>query len=90
MSQVNPRLCRRYPGAPAYVALRRRLIAARTAARLTQAELASRLSRPQSFVAKVEVGERYLDAVELVAVCHILDLDLAILAEELLEELDAD
>ena len=33
---------------------------------LTQAELAGRLRRPQSYVAKVETGERRLDVVEFV------------------------
>jgi transcriptional regulator with XRE-family HTH domain len=32
---------------------------------LTQAEVARRLSRPQSFISKFETGERRLDFVEL-------------------------
>lgn len=43
-----------------------RLREARLAAELTQAEVASRLKRPQSFVAKVESHERRLDVLEFV------------------------
>lgn len=42
------------------------LIAARGKAGLTQAALAGRIGRPQSFVAKYENGERRLDVVEFV------------------------
>lgn len=38
---------------------------AREDAKLTQAEVARRLSRPQSFVSKCESGERRVDFVEL-------------------------
>jgi transcriptional regulator with XRE-family HTH domain len=34
-------------------------------AALTQVEVANRIRRPQSFVSKVESGERRIDAVEL-------------------------
>jgi transcriptional regulator with XRE-family HTH domain len=42
-----------------------RLKSARRAAELTQTEVAKRLGRAQSFVAKCESGERRVDAVEL-------------------------
>ena len=42
-----------------------RLRQARVAARLTQADVATALGRPQSFVAKCESGERRVDVVEL-------------------------
>ena len=45
----------------------------RKKARLTQDELAKRLKRPQSFVAKYEGGERRLDVVEFVAILHAMD-----------------
>lgn len=51
------------------------LVAARRKAALTQAELARRLGRPQSFVAKVEGGERRLDVIELIDLCEALDAD---------------
>jgi transcriptional regulator with XRE-family HTH domain len=43
----------------------RRLRQAREEAKLTQEEVARRLSRPQSFVSKCESGERRVDFVEL-------------------------
>jgi transcriptional regulator with XRE-family HTH domain len=48
-----------------YKAFLVRLRAARKDAGLTQAEVARRLGRPQSFVSKCESGERRVDAVEL-------------------------
>ena len=42
---------------------------ARASAGLTQVELAERLGQSQSFVSKMEVGERRLDAVQLRTVC---------------------
>lgn len=44
----------------------------RKEANLTQAQLAEVLRRPQSFVSKVESGERRLDLVELETVCVAL------------------
>jgi transcriptional regulator with XRE-family HTH domain len=51
------------------------MIEARKKAGLTQQELADRLSRPQSFVAKYEGGERRIDVVEFVAVCRAISAD---------------
>lgn len=48
------------------------LIAARRKARLTQHEVAERLGRPQSFVAKVEGGERRLDVIEFIDLARAL------------------
>jgi transcriptional regulator with XRE-family HTH domain len=42
-----------------------RLKQARAEAALTQSEVADRIKRPQSFVSKIESGERRVDAVEL-------------------------
>jgi transcriptional regulator with XRE-family HTH domain len=48
----------------------------RSEVRLTQAELAARLRRPQSFVSKYESGERRLDLMELSEVCAALGISL--------------
>ncbi len=53
---------------PRQARLQQLLIELRTAAGLTQADLAQRLKRPQSFVSKYESGERRLDVVELIEV----------------------
>ena len=47
----------------------------RVDAGLTQSELASRLSRDQTFVSKYETGERRLDILELRDVCRALSVD---------------
>ena len=51
------------------------LVAARKAVSLTQQQLADKLGRPQSFVAKYENGERRLDVVEFLQVCRSLEAD---------------
>ena len=51
------------------------MIQARKAADLTQAGLAEKLSRPQSFVSKYERGERRLDVVEFLEVARVLGMD---------------
>ena len=48
---------------------------ARTAANVTQVELAERLGRPQSFVAKVEGGDRRLDVIEFLQIAVALNVD---------------
>ncbi|MBI1236590.1 MAG: helix-turn-helix domain-containing protein [Alphaproteobacteria bacterium] len=42
---------------------------------LTQFELAEKLGRPQSFVAKIESGERRVDIFEFVQICEALGLN---------------
>jgi transcriptional regulator with XRE-family HTH domain len=74
MAQAERAALRRDPNGAAYRALRARLIAGRKAAGLTQEAVAERLGRPQSFVAKVERGERSLDVVEFVALCRAINL----------------
>src|ERR1700682_3446351 len=55
------------------------MVRARKAAGLTQPALALRLKKPQSFVAKYEGGERWLDVVEFVAIARALGADPLIL-----------
>jgi transcriptional regulator with XRE-family HTH domain len=43
---------------------------------LSQQALAEVLGRPQSFVSKIESGERRVDLVELLEVCRALDVAL--------------
>ena len=57
------------------IAFRELMTNARKAAGLTQQELASKLGKPQSFVAKYEAGERRIDVVEFIAICRELSVD---------------
>ena len=57
------------------IAFRALMINARKAAGLTQHELAARLAKPQSFVAKYEAGERRIDVVEFIAICREISVD---------------
>jgi len=64
-----------------YQAFTQALVDARKNAGLRQEELAARLGKPQSFVSKVERGERRLDVVEFLIVMRAIGVDpLAILA----------
>ena len=51
------------------------LVKLRKTHRLTQAEVARKLRRPQSFVAKYEGGERRLDVIEFIEVVRALSAD---------------
>lgn len=39
---------------------------------LTQAQLAKKLNKPQSYVAKIEAKDRKLDVLEFVVLCEVL------------------
>jgi transcriptional regulator with XRE-family HTH domain len=51
------------------------LIAARKKAGLTQQDLARRLSKPQSFIAKYETGERRVDVLEFIVIVRAIGAD---------------
>jgi transcriptional regulator with XRE-family HTH domain len=57
-----------------YCQFRKRLTEARINAGISQADLAERLGKPQSFVSKFERGERRLDIIEFLDVAAILGL----------------
>ena len=50
------------------------LIAARKQANLTQAEIAQKLGKPQSYIAKIEGKDRKLDILEYVEICEVLKI----------------
>jgi len=66
-----------------YQRLRLLLAAARKEAGLSQAELADKLGRPQSFVSKYERGERRLDVVEFLAVLEALGVKPGTILEQI-------
>jgi len=51
------------------------LTAAREKAGLTQQQLADRLGKPQSYVAKYEGGERRIDVIEFIGIARALNFD---------------
>lgn len=55
--------------------LRELLVTAREKAGLTQQQLAERLGKPQSFVAKYEGGERRIDVIEFLTIARALQFD---------------
>ncbi len=65
-----------------YWELLARLRAARKAAGLTQVVVAEALGKPQSFVSKVETGERRIDPVELSWFAELYGCEIAELLAE--------
>ena len=59
-----------------YAVVLRLLKEARKRAGMTQVEFAKRLQQSQSFVSKIERGDRRLDIVQLRTICHIFGLTL--------------
>ena len=60
---------------PGHEALRASLVALRQEAGLTQEDLAGRLHCHQSFVARIESGQRRIDIVELIVLARALQVD---------------
>ncbi|WP_338722409.1 helix-turn-helix transcriptional regulator [Devosia sp. XK-2] len=61
---------------------------ARNAAELTQQEVADRLRKPQSYIAKVERNERRIDVVEFISLAKALGVDPARLFAAVLTGID--
>lgn len=72
-----------------YAALLALLREARQAANLTQVQLAERLGQSQSFVTKVETGDRRLDLIQLRTICLALGTTLPAFVEKLEQRLGA-
>ena len=58
-----------------YEYLRSELKKARIEGKLLQVDLAKRLKKPQSYISKVESGERNMDVIEYINYCHALGLE---------------
>ena len=70
-------------------AFRELMLQARRNAGLTQRELAERLDKPQSFIAKYEGGERRLDVLEFVTIATVIGADPLRLLKGLLKSMAA-
>jgi DNA-binding XRE family transcriptional regulator len=68
----------------AYRTLLDLLVEARDEAGMTQQQLADKLERPQSFVSKIEHGDRRMDIIEFLLICRLLRCD----AYEILKKVD--
>ncbi|MFO0840852.1 MAG: helix-turn-helix transcriptional regulator [Gemmataceae bacterium] len=60
---------------------------ARLASNLTQVELADRLGQSQSFVSKMEIGERRIDLIQLRTICLALGTTLPAFVKQLEDRL---
>lgn len=56
--------------------------------RLTQEQVAERLAKPQSFVAKYERGERKLSAIEFIDVVRALGAEPTVVMRQLVDAID--
>jgi len=63
------------------------LVEARQASGLTQAELAARVGKDQSFVSIIERGQRRVDVLEFVALARAMEADPAELFERVARKL---
>lgn len=70
--------------------LRSLLVEARRTAGLKQTELAARLNKPQSYVSKVETGERQLNVIEFVAYARAIGLHPIALFSDLVMRVQSD
>jgi len=75
---------------PRQIKLRKLLRDLREKAGLTQADVAERLDKPQSFVAKYEGGERRLSAIEFVDVVRALGVEPISAMRQLIKVIDGD
>lgn len=58
-----------------HIALMEALVRLRKEKSVTQEGLGKQLNRPQSYIAKIETGERRLDAIELMEIAIALNID---------------
>lgn len=70
-----------------YAILLKLLKGAREKAGVTQVELGEKVGKPQTFISKVERGDRRLDLVELRAFCIAIGLPLAEFVDQFEKEL---
>jgi transcriptional regulator with XRE-family HTH domain len=59
------------------------IVAARNAAGLTQRQLAAKLKRSNSFVWKIEAGERQINVLEFIEIARVLGVKAAALLVEI-------
>lgn len=60
---------------PKYALLRQMLIGERTKAELKQSDVSLKLGKPQSYISKIERGERGMDIVEFIEIAEAIGFD---------------
>lgn len=65
-----------------YALLRKMLIDERIKANLKQADVSSALGKPQSYVSKIERGERSLDIIEFMEISKVIGFDPVVFLQE--------
>lgn len=70
-------------GDPRQKALTELIVRAREAAGLTQMDVARRLGQYQSFVARLESGQRRVDVIEFIEISEILGFDPAVAIKDI-------
>ncbi|HAU58289.1 MAG TPA: transcriptional regulator [Comamonadaceae bacterium] len=68
-----------------YVKLRDELAQMRLQAGMTQSELARRMGKAQSFVSKVETGERYVEVLDFLRWCEMSGTDAGLVLQRVKE-----
>jgi len=68
---------------PRYNALMVKLVELRKQSGMTQSQLAEKLGKPQSFIAKYEGGERRLDVIEFVDLVTALGGEAGIMVDDI-------
>lgn len=68
-----------------YVLLRQMLIDERNKAELKQSDVSSKLGKPQSYISKIERGERGMGIVEFVEIAQAIGFDPAKFLREFIE-----
>jgi transcriptional regulator with XRE-family HTH domain len=62
---------------PEYKVIIEKLIVARKAKEMSQASLAKALGKHQSYIAKIEIGERRIDIIELLEIGKVIGVDIS-------------
>lgn len=62
---------------PRYVETISRLKSARELKGISQLHLSQRLGKPQSYISKIEIGERRIDLIEVLDLCKVLGISIA-------------
>ena len=71
----------------AYTTMVGMLVQCRQQRGVTQVELAGRLGKPQSFISKIEQGQRRVDVIEFCAIARALGVEPSVLFGDLLRAL---